>query len=392
MKVLFLTKWYPVRNKPQNGNFIRKHAQAVSLLCDVYVLFACPSDTINSVETVQNKEKNFSELIIYYPCVKSRIKIISGFLKLVKYFYYTFKGISIIFNENGKPDIVHVNILTRPGIVAYFLKIFYKIPYIITEHWTGYLQENLKYKGFLKIFLSRFIVKNASALTAVSQSLKKAMENCGLKHKIFEIIPNVVDTELFVPSEIQNLSEIKKIIHISNFKDRHKNVSGILRTIAKVSQIRQDFRLHIIGSSNQIHEFEQFAQNLELFNKFVFFEGLKEPEEVAEILKNSSFLLMFSNFETFLIPLAESLSCGIPVIFTECGTCLDSLENSLENSFGKKVQPSNENELFNAIFYMLDNYKTFDRKKLREFSEKNFEIQNVAKKVLDLYNQILKNG
>jgi len=39
LKVLFLPSWYPNETSPQNGDFIQRHAQAVSELCDVTVLF-----------------------------------------------------------------------------------------------------------------------------------------------------------------------------------------------------------------------------------------------------------------------------------------------------------------------------------------------------------------
>ena len=38
MKVLFLTSWYPSKNAPIEGIFIKKHARALAQHCDVAVL------------------------------------------------------------------------------------------------------------------------------------------------------------------------------------------------------------------------------------------------------------------------------------------------------------------------------------------------------------------
>ena len=39
MKVLFLASWYPHEDNPVEGIFIKRHAEAVSRLCDVGVLY-----------------------------------------------------------------------------------------------------------------------------------------------------------------------------------------------------------------------------------------------------------------------------------------------------------------------------------------------------------------
>ncbi|MBL7878650.1 MAG: hypothetical protein JNN23_02125, partial [Chryseobacterium gambrini] len=38
MQVLFISSWFPNKLEPTNGNFVQRHAEAVSLLHDVEIL------------------------------------------------------------------------------------------------------------------------------------------------------------------------------------------------------------------------------------------------------------------------------------------------------------------------------------------------------------------
>ena len=43
IKVLFLASWYPHADNPVEGIFVKRHAEAVSRLCDVCVLYIHPA-------------------------------------------------------------------------------------------------------------------------------------------------------------------------------------------------------------------------------------------------------------------------------------------------------------------------------------------------------------
>ncbi len=382
--ILFLTAWYPNKFFPLNGNFIKKHAKAISEICNVNVLFVHPDSEIKKYNYCIKRQNSLNEYILYYPAIKSSIPIISKLFKITTSLFYTFKGIKRIKNETGRPDLIHVNILTRLGIVALYYKIFFKIPYIITEHWTGYLNKTKHFKGFVNKKITALAVKNAFAVTVVSEQLKNAMLNHNLKNKNYRIVYNVIDTNLF-KNKTKTTKTIKEIIHITNFKDEHKNISGILNVIKRLSNTRTDFKLNIVGIGVSKKKFEKYAEDLNIKDKFVFFLGKKEGKELVNLINNSCFMLMFSNYETFQIPVIESLSCGVPVLTTMCGGILDNSEEQ----FGKIIEPDNENELYNNIIYMLDNYKKYSPVSLRKYAEDNYGKEKVAQQFVDIYNDAL---
>ncbi len=381
LNILFLTAWYPNELAPLNGNFIQKHAEAVAEFCNVSVLLVCPKKGLKKHSLKVSKNKNLSEYLLYYPKINSKIPVVTAFLKLFFSIFYTFKGIKIIRKSLKKINIIHVNILTRLGVVALFYKIFRQIPYIITEHWTGYLSTRKEFKGDLKILFTKIAVRYASAVTVVSQNLKKAMEAQGLKNKNYKIVYNVIDTNIFNYKGIKKSGKIKEIIHITNFKDEHKNISGILRTVKQLSETRQDFKLNIVGIGENKITAAAFAHTLGIEKKFVSFLGRVETQQLASLIQNAQFLLMFSNYETFQIPVIESLACGVPVLTTKCGGILDHTGTE----FGRVIEPKNEQQLIETINYMLDNASDFKPEKLRQYAENNYGKKKVALQFLNLY-------
>ena len=74
MKVLFLPKWYPDRNDPQNGIFIRKHALAVSGFCDVKVLRIARDSDMSPKFRIELRAGDFDETFSYYRPHDGKIK------------------------------------------------------------------------------------------------------------------------------------------------------------------------------------------------------------------------------------------------------------------------------------------------------------------------------
>jgi len=321
LNVFFLAAWYPNRNDSMWGLFVQRHALALKTFCSINVLYICPDENLKKenfdVEVIT--DNGIIEVKVYYKQVKTNIPVISHLIKAYRYFIANYAGYKILKNSVGKPDITHVHILTRAGILALYLKYFKRIPYVITEHWSRYLPAVDAYKGWFKKILTNKIVKNASAVTCVTEDLKNAMLNHGLKNDNYFVLNNVVDTEKFIPDYSKILNEKKRIIHISTFDDKSKNISGILRAIKKISEKRQDFECRLIGEGVDFEELKHYADELKIKDSFVFFCGEKENKALVSEINNADFMLLFSNYENMPVVINESFACGIPVIATNVG-------------------------------------------------------------------------
>lgn len=388
IKVLFLSAWYPSIVDPMLGLFVERHARAVAMKCNTAVLYVQPCQQEISVKfkTEIKKEQDFIQIIVYYNNVLLKFPILTYLLKTCRYLRAYRIGFREVKKQFGDYDIIHVNILTRTGVIALSKKIFSGKPYIITEHWSRYLALTNTYRGFFRKILTRIIVKNASAVTTVTDDLKEAMIRHKLNNPNFKVIPNVVDTDAFTIGKKKE-DPVINILHVSCFEDRSKNISGILRVLKKISGIRNDFICWMVGDGMDKPKIEKLAKELELHNRKVFFPGLKENRELIEFYQNSDFLLMFSNYENMPVVIPEAFSCGLPVIATEVG----GIPEVINDSNGILVKVKDEIALENAINKMLDAYKTFDNNKLRNFAIQNFSKEVVSESFYNIYKQIIEN-
>ena len=238
-KILFLSAWYPNRYDAMSGLFVRKHADCVTRFADVIVLYPCPTQNNDETGIVERRYNNVREIYVYYHHAHNKIA------KAVAYFAAFFRGFRFVENHYDRPDICHVNILTRAGICALALQMLYGIPYVITEHWTRYLPENNSYHGLLRKLCTKLVVAKAKSISTVSEMLENAMKLHGLRNN-YVPLNNVVD-DFFFNDQLKKPCQKKQILLVSCFNEPAKNVCGIVRTIKCLSQMRKDFFLTIVG-------------------------------------------------------------------------------------------------------------------------------------------------
>ena len=174
--ILWLPSWYPNTFSPLDGDFIQRHARAASLLNKIIVVFVKKDEAGNVTKTVKREVTtlgNLTEITIYYHPRKTGIKLLDKFLSRKMYNSVYKKTLEDLVNNN-KPDLVHVHVTLPAGNIALWLKKNYSLPFIISEHWTGYLPEakpNLDNKSFLYKGQLQKVFKNAEAVTTVSNVL-----------------------------------------------------------------------------------------------------------------------------------------------------------------------------------------------------------------------------
>lgn len=387
LNVLFLSGWYPNRVLPTLGNFVQKHAESVALHSNVIALNAIADtacvDTFETTETVIN---NVHTINVYYKKVNHHFPLISQLQKYLRFKNAYALGLELVKQKFNHIDIVHHNILYPTGIIARNMKKQWKTPYIITEHSTAYLKTKNTQLPFLEKYISKKIAADASCITPVSNDLKKAMQSIGLAGN-YEIIYNVVDTHLFQPLSNKAVSSKIKFLHISTLDDAHKNISGMLRAIAKLSEKRNDFEFYIMGDGDTSPHI-QTAKELNIYNTFVFFEGTKTTVEVAAHMQTSDCFVLFSNYENLPVVIIEALACGIPVVSSNVG----GIHEHITSEMGILVEARNEQQLTYALDKMIGaiQNKNYKPEQLAAYAKENFSYEKVSEKFHHLYRRILK--
>lgn len=367
------------------GLFIKRHAEVATEFADVAVLYlrAAPEKSFG-FEVDQKVEKNVNTTVVYYGTKKNLPRFVAKGIAGLLFVLAFIKGYKFLQKAWGKPDIIHVNVLTRLGFFALWLSKFYGIKYVITEHWSRYLPITGTYKGLLRKVISKIIVRNAAAVSTVSRNLATAMQSHGLVNENYLVLPNVVDTNAYIPPLIPSNRLKKRFMHISCFEDKSKNISGLLRTICKLSKLRNDFECIMVGEGVDLEKIKSLAIQLGADESLVRFTGLLENEILVKAYQSSDFMVMFSNYENMPVVISESLACGLPVV----ATCVGGIPEYINKENGKLVAACNEDALLEAINFMLDHSSDFDKQRVRQNAVAIFGVQAVATQLQKLYSYV----
>ena len=345
MKVLFLSAWYPTERDAMAGLFVQKHAQAVAQQgADVRVIYS----EARGVHWWRDMRRQWRSLR----------------------------------REWGMPDLVQMNVLDKNGIFAQWLYHRYHIPYVIIEHWSGYLPANFSFRGGWHGRIMRHIAKQAACILPVSQMLEDAMKQCGIQNTHWQRIHNVVDDFFYDTKKDQPKAIGQKIrlLHVSCFDEKAKNIQGMLRAVRHLATYRQDFELIIVGTGIDYQQDKNYTHELHFPDGILHFTGEQTPQQVAQWMQDSDCFLFFSRYENAPVVLSECLAVGLPIISSNAG----GIPEMVNNECGILVPSENEDALMQAMMHMMDHLADYPASTIRPYGQK-YTYNNVGAQLYQLY-------
>ncbi|MEM3433325.1 MAG: glycosyltransferase [Candidatus Methanomethyliaceae archaeon] len=377
MRVLFITAWYPTKEQPVGGVFVREHAKAVRLYDDVVVLHcAGPDPKLKELWRLgQESDESLTEGIVTYRVWHRGLSI-----PKVSYFIYlwgVFQAFRYITAHGFRPDIIHAHLFAT-GVPAVLIGRLYHIPVVITEHNSAFPRRLLSQTAILR---ARFAFRWADLVLAVSMSLQKAIEGYGIRAR-FQVVPNVVDTSLFFPRiDKPNEDNQKRLLFVGLLDSSHiKGVPYLLQALAQLRQDRDDWHLDIVGDGPARAEYERMVADLSLGNKITF-HGLKTKSEVAEFMRQADLFVLPSLFETFSVITAEALATGIPVLATRCG----GPEEFVTDKLGLLVPPGDADALCQGLAFLLNHLDQFSPGEISRYAKERFGPEGVGQHLHTVY-------
>ncbi|MDQ6761453.1 MAG: glycosyltransferase, partial [Bacteroidota bacterium] len=226
--ILWLASWYPNELTPYDGDFIQRHAQAVSRFHEITVIHIKKDEEgiiTKDVKISSSSKNNLHETIVFYHPAKTKFRLLNRLISSIKYKKVYRQILKNYIKENGKPALVHVHVALKAGLLALSLKKKWNIPFVVTEHWSGYFKEakvNIYNSGFLVSNYTRRVLSNASLLLPVTQKMGEVINKEIVKIP-FVVVPNVVDTSLFYYKPCQ--AKKFRFIHPSSL-NYYKNPEG----------------------------------------------------------------------------------------------------------------------------------------------------------------------
>jgi len=388
MKILWLCSWYPHSADRFDGDFIERHARALSAIQQVDVIHLVQNTgllTNETYRTEERKENNLHAKIVFVPVPNTPFSKLTAALFNRRYYKQLLDILTEYIQQNGMPDIVHVHVPVKMGAGALWLKRKYDIPFVVTEHANIYhnrQEENIHtYSPYFR-FITKRVIEKADALITVSDYLGKAINQFAGKKK-YMVIPNVVDTSVFHYTEKEKNDSLFRFLHVSNLYPV-KNPRLMLEAIRLF--LKKDQSAEFIFSGNKTNEWEMAAAKLGICKKHIHFTGEIPYEKVAEEMKRADALFLYSKSETFSCVTAEALCCGLPVVSSNVG----AIPELINTDNGILAEPESAVALASAMLSLKANCNQFNRKKISEDASAKYNYRIVAEQLLSVYKKVLR--
>lgn len=384
--IVWLASWFPSKEEPLTGDFIKRHAEAVSLFEQVHVVHVKRRIQSGGQTVIDNiKDAKFPNLtysIAYYSMPR-----LMGLELIFSYCYALWlyhKLIKQFIRQKGKPSLLHAHITLRSGWVALYYYFIYKVPYFVTEQYSGYMPEAKPYQpgfSFWRKLALQLIIKKAACFIPVSKTLGVAFQKqFSIKH--LKAVYNVVNTDIFKLPNLINQTKNKPVfLHISTLTPQ-KNPEDMLIAFNYLKEkLFIDFSLLIVGPEKK--HLKVLSRDLHLDDHITWIAETTQQQLAAYMWQADAFIL-YSRFETFGCVNMEAISCGLPVIVSDIPVFREYLQQG-KNAFF--AAPENPEALASAIKSFIDS-EPLDRAAVADTAV-SFRYKNIGSEIIDIYKQFL---
>nr|MDK2851243.1 hypothetical protein [Candidatus Cloacimonadota bacterium] len=273
-----------------------------------------------------------------------------------------------------KPDLIYALVTFPAGFIAQQLAEKWDVPYIIAEHSGPFPFPEFLHKGKLSDLLAKPI-QNASKIIAVSNYIKEQI--LFYTGREADVIPNMVDTNFWVPSSKQESRDEIRLFSMSTFTQA-KGVEDLLEALYILWKKRFKFSMVWAGDGPLYAQIKKNAAKLPI--KFC---GTLNKMQARTQYQKSDLYVMPSRIESFSMVLIEAMSCGIPSVATDCGGPADIINATT----GILCKSNNPGSIANAIISFKDQQNRFDAGKIRTYCLNHYSENIVCKKLISAFEE-----
>lgn len=268
-----------------------------------------------------------------------------------------------------------------------------KTPYIITPH--GMLEPwainagKWKKKLALALF-QRKDLENAVCIHATARSEAENIRQLGFKNPI-AVIPNGIDVMEFPFHSKEKNKKERTILFLSRIHPK-KGIELLIEAWQKLDKaLKINWKIEIAGNGDSAYvESLQKLIDEKCLAKEIHIIGPQFGEAKLKAYQQADLFVLPTYSENFGIVVAEALACGVPVITTK-GAPWEEL-NTKNAGWWIEIGIESLVESLKQAMQLNDAERQQMGVNGRKLVEKNYSIESVAQKMIQLYQWILKEG
>ncbi len=373
MLVFIIPAWHPTKKKPNHCRWILPHIDIVKSIANVVVLHVDQEAEQGCSLEVTETNGHF---YLFSPIHKNKLtRTKFGYPRILNDYYANLEKLySKAVVKYGKPDIIHAHVSMPAGHGATELGLKYKIPVIVTEHYSGFFSDT-RFPWRLGSFY-REMIRSANGFYVVSPGFKNRIEEMrGLK--VSGVTPNPINTELFKPTNPRIKDGVLRLVSTGTVG----HIKGTDILLAAVAKLPFDLNWQLIIVGNTSAEQSQWKG---LQDPRVTLLPSKSQEELAGIYSQSDVYIVSSRVETANVSMLEAMACGCYVISAKIG----APETLLDGNVASFFESGNDPELKNKIL----DFTCVKRNEQRNYVLQNYSIETVATELESIYEDVLKKS
>jgi glycosyltransferase involved in cell wall biosynthesis len=258
----------------------------------------------------------------------------------------SFKAFQLV--RRSRPDVTLAFFGAPSGIVAWFLKALFRIPYVVSLR-GGDVPGFRKYDFWLyHLLITPFlhvVWKHAYRVVANSQGLRQLAENFNHKVKI-DIIPNGVNLGKF--TDTQRSWDPPRILAVGRLVYQ-KGFDLLLDALSSLSET--PWELTIVGDGPRRPLLEKEAHDLGIGSR-VHFAGWQDKSNLPRFYQEANLFVLPSRNEGMSNAVLEAMASNLPVIATSIA---GNEELVSENKTGLLVPSESAEALRTALNKLMTN-------------------------------------
>jgi glycosyltransferase involved in cell wall biosynthesis len=271
--------------------------------------------------------------------------------------------------------------------------IFTKAKKIMALHGASWFVHPEIYKKFDVFYVKRTMkiyCKKANFL--ISNSNLTTNDHCN----ILKVPREKIKTVYFAAGEEFHLIGDKKILN--SIKEKYNLPEKFILTVISYDPVknfgtlldsfietRKHEDIHLVVAGKNCYKYgEDYDLRSKKLDQFVHFTGWIDHSELPVFYNLATVYLFPSIYETFGIPVLESMACGCPVVASNTGA-----SKELFSDAAILITPQNTNEITESLLKLLQNpsiYESYKKKGLER--AKNFTWEKTAAQTLEIFKNI----